>query len=184
MKKILNFIFETGNLKNIKRSGWANINVKNPETIAEHSFRCAIIGYLLSKMENVNTEKVVIMCLFHDTGETRIGDFNALTKKYLKNYKKIEESVLMDQIKDLEEKELIALIREYVNGKTKESVVAKDADALECAIQAKEYMDIGHKRAKIWIDTVKKNVKTESAKKILSLLEKSDSNFWWKDLLK
>ena len=55
------------------------------ESVAEHSFRTAIIGYTLARMdENVDTGKVVQMCLFHDVPEARIGDLNYVNKKYVK----------------------------------------------------------------------------------------------------
>jgi len=183
MKNLLKLFFEIGILKNIRRSGWFAINIKNPESIAEHSFRCAIIGYFLSKMEKADTEKIVTMCLFHDISETRMGDFNILTKKYVKNHERIEEMILEDQIKPIDQKWLLSLMKEYNSRKTKEAIIAKDADLLECAIQAKEYFDMGYEKAKIWIENVKRELKTESAKKILLALEKSDSTDWWKDLL-
>lgn len=73
---IVQFLFEAGQLKQVKRSGWWMINIKDPENVAEHSHRCAIVGYVLSKMENVNTEKVVLMCLFQDFAEARITDLH------------------------------------------------------------------------------------------------------------
>ena len=76
MKDIVNFFFETGMLKHVKRSGWWLINIKDPENIAEHSFRTAVIGYFLAKIEKVDADKVLKMCLFHDLHESRINDLH------------------------------------------------------------------------------------------------------------
>lgn len=65
---------------------------------------------------------------------------------------------------------------------SKEQIVAKDADYLECAIQAKEYLEQGYTHAQDWIDNCKKCVRTESAKRILDIIEKSNSQDWYKDI--
>ena len=61
---ILDFVAEAGMLKNVSRSGWSVLGIKNMESVAEHSFRCAIIGYLLAHMEDASVDKVVLMALF------------------------------------------------------------------------------------------------------------------------
>jgi putative hydrolase of HD superfamily len=45
-KRILNFISEAGMLKRVKRSGWSVLGIVNAESVAEHSFRCAVINML------------------------------------------------------------------------------------------------------------------------------------------
>ncbi|MFJ4667760.1 HD domain-containing protein [Kitasatospora purpeofusca] len=47
--------------------------MKDPETIAEHSFRAGVVGAVLAMMEGADPAKVALMCLFHDTQETRVG---------------------------------------------------------------------------------------------------------------
>jgi putative hydrolase of HD superfamily len=60
---ILNFISEAGLLKRTPRSGWFVAGIKNPESVAEHSFRCAVIGYCLAKMEDADPYQVLLMTL-------------------------------------------------------------------------------------------------------------------------
>ena len=142
-KDFVNFFFETGMLKHAKRSGWWLINVKDPENIAEHSFRTAIVGYFLAKSEKVNVEKVVMMCLFHDLHESRVNDLHKVGQRYI-NFKEGEIKASQDQMKNLGEagKEILKLNEEVYEQKTKEAIVAKDADLVECAVQAKEYVEI------------------------------------------
>ena len=61
MKDLVNFFFEAGTLKNVKRCGWWLINIKDPESIAEHSFRTSVIGYFLAKLRGVDADKVLKM---------------------------------------------------------------------------------------------------------------------------
>ena len=186
MKDILNLIYEFGQLKRTKRSGWWDAGVKDPESVAEHTARTCFLGYILSKLENVDSKKVILMVISHDFPEARTNDQGRVADRYI-DVKPSERKALEDQVKNLPEnirKELLALHQEFEERKTKEALVAKDADYLECAIQAKEYLDIGYKKAENWIDNVGKVLKTKSAKEIFKLIKKSDSLDWWKSLKK
>jgi len=68
---------------------------------------------------------------------------------------------------------------------TPEGVVAQDADWLECAIQAKLYLEKGHDCSE-WIKNTEKALETESAKEILKLIkqEKDFTTLWWQGLKK
>ena len=67
---------------------------------------------------------------------------------------------------------------------SKERIILKDADYLECAFQAKEYADIGYSRAMVWVENIGKRLKTRSAKLLHSKLRTQDSNSWWHGLKK
>ena len=73
---------------------------------------------------------------------------------------------------------------EYENRNTKEGTIAKDADWIEMAFQAKEYVDMGYAEATDWIDNVEKAVETESAKKMIKEIKKTKFTDWWKGLKK
>ncbi len=73
---------------------------------------------------------------------------------------------------------------EYEDRTTKEGIVAKDADMLETAFQAKEYVDLGYKTCQDWIDNVEKCLKTKSAKTLLKEMKKIEFTDWWRGLKK
>jgi putative hydrolase of HD superfamily len=186
MKNILDLFFEFGQLKRVKRSGWWTAGIKDPESVAEHTSRACFIGYILSKLENADYKKVVLMLVWHDLPESRINDKDKIEARYI-NGRIGEEKAFEDQVKNLPEnirEELLSLQREFNEGLTKEAIIAKDADYLECAIQAKEYFDIGYKKTEDWINNVGKALKTKSAKEIFTLIKNSDSLDWWKGLKK
>lgn len=56
-KKIANFLYEAGQLKRVARSGWWTAGIKHPESVAEHSWRSAVLGYLLAKRANMASAK-------------------------------------------------------------------------------------------------------------------------------
>ena len=179
MKSVANFLFEMGILKRIKRNGCQHLG-SNLGTIAEHSFRCAIIGYSLAKMENLDENKVLKMCLFHDIAETRIGDLNAINKQYIKDKKKSEEKAIKDQCENLSfGNKIIELFQKFEEKKTKEAILAKDADILEQLISVKEIYDTGNPQALDWIEFSKKSLKTKIAKQLAEQIIKSNKRDWW-----
>jgi len=187
IKKIVNFIFEINQLKRQRCSGVQLAGIKNPDTVAEHVFRAAQIGYILAVMEgDVNPEKVVTMLVIHDNGEARVGDQNKVGARYFSN-QKAEQQAFEDQLKNLGseiEKKWQKYFLEYEKRSTKEGIIAKDADWLEAAFQAKEYMDLGNKFLIVWINNVAKALETKSAKKIIAEMKKTDFTDWWKGLEK
>jgi len=71
MRNIVDFIAEAGLLKRIARSGWWVIGIKDQESVADHCFRCAVLGFILAKMEKADPYKVLLMTLFNgDIGLT------------------------------------------------------------------------------------------------------------------
>ena len=169
-------MFEAGTLKRLVRNSYQALG-SGGETIAEHSFRCALIGYCLAKMEKADADKTMKMCLFHDLLETRTGDRNWINKHYTNAN---EEKARKDQCKGLPfNKEMLKLLSEYEERKTKEGILAKDADTLEQMFQEKEYYEIGNQQALDWLKYSKAKLKTKTAKKIAGQIIKGKSRDWW-----
>ncbi len=184
MQELAHFLFEVGYLKNVDRSGWWLLGNKAPESVAEHSFRCTILGYILAKLENVDTSKVIMMCLFHDVHEARTNDLHKIAQKYL-NLEEAGNKVTQEQLEPLKGpvgEGIEDALSELTNQGSKESAVAKDADILECAMQAREYQVQGFDAAVDWVERAREKLMCESSKKLLSIIEHSDPNEWWKKL--
>lgn len=163
----IDFIFQLGNLKRIKRSGWLSIGISNCESVAEHSFRTALIAYLLAKTEKLSEEKAkdaMLFALLHDVYESRVGDLHKLAKKYIK----------LDEKKA--EKESLGLFKKFQKYDPQLTEIIKDADLLEMFFQAKEYSDEGNQYAKEWFAIEK--LRTKSAKIIYKKMVKRDSRKW------
>ena len=182
----INLFAEAGLLKKIKRSGWWVAGIKDPESVAEHSFRCAIMGYYLAHLEGVDPFKVILMTLFNDIHEARINDLHKMGHYYI-NFKEAEKKVFKDQVKGLDKtvkKELEIIRKEYDVQTTKESLVARDADILECLLQAKEYYDHGFTKAKKFFTKAPDHLKTHSARKLWRQIHRFDSSRWWEGVVK
>lgn len=143
IKKLLQFTNIVGKLKRLKRAGWVKYKVKNPETVAEHSFRLAILTMILAPKFKVDQLKAVKMALIHDIGETEIGDIITFdgTKETanLKDKIEAEKVALKNIFSIIQGNEYIALFNEFEEKKTKEAKLVKQLDKLEMAIQALEY---------------------------------------------
>jgi len=184
MNDIAKFLYEVGQLKRVKRSGWWLINIADPENVADHSHRAAVIGFLLARLEKADPYKTVMMCLFNDLHEARINDLHKVGQRYI-DFKQAETKAHKEQVERLPSaigKEVFGLHEEFQAQKTKESIIARDADLLENAVQAREYIGIGYDAAQDWIDNIKTILMTDSAKTLMAELEKTDPNSWWKGL--
>ncbi len=185
-KAVCNYIFELGTLKKFSHCGTKLAGVKHPDSIADHVYRTTMLGYILAKKEKVSTEKVMLLCLLHDNAEARITDLHKLARRYI-DPEKAEMKAFQEQIQKLPP-EIAATFAhtfiEYEAKKTPESLVACDADMLETAFQAKEYLDLGYKSCIDWINNVDQCLKSKSAKKILKTLRNVEFTNWWRDLKK
>ena len=186
-KSIVNFIFELNSLKRIKSSGWMLAGIENPHSIAEHQLRAAQIGYILAVMEgNENPEKVAAMLMIHDNGEIRIGDQNKIAARYV-DKKEAEKQAFNEQLDCLGETikdKWRQYYEEFESRSSQEGIIAKDADWLEIAFQAKEYSDLGNDFVVDWINNVEKAVETESAKVLIKEMKQTKFTDWWKGLKK
>jgi len=178
---IIRYFFEAGMLKRTARSGWWAEGINNPESVADHSFRVAIIAFVIAKMEGADANKICTAAVFHDMQETRLGDMNKITARYIDVKEELERKVEMEQVKDFPNGLQDAVLRTR-DLSDSERAILKDADYLECAFQAKEYADAGNKGTIIWVDNIGKRLTTESAKRLHSELKSMDSNSWWKGL--
>ena len=183
-KRTLEFIAEAGLLKRVKRSGWWVVGIDEPESVAEHSFRCSVIGYVLALAEGAAPYKVLVMTLFNDMHEARINDLHKMAQRYIK-LEKAEDEAFLEQTAGLPGKmrrELDGLRAEYRRQKTKESVIARDADILECLIQAKEYCEYGFSEARKFMKKAPEALRTRSARRLWRLAAKMPLNAWWERL--
>ncbi len=177
MKNIVNFLFEIGILKKTPRSGYQFLGTGH-ESVAEHSFRVAVIGYLLAKNEpKADIHRVVLMCLFHDFHEARTGDLNYVNKRYVT----VNEN---QAVNDLARKlpfgqEMVALIDEFNFRETIDAQLSQDADQLDFILELKRQQDLGNKSAAEWLIYSVKRLITDFAKKLAHEILTTDSSDWW-----
>lgn len=164
LTRTAHFLFEAGTLKRQRRSGWWMAGVRDPESVAEHSWRTAVIASIIATMEGANPAQAALLATWHDTGETRSGDVNHLGKRYLPG-EADPVAIAEDQADGMPEgvaPMVRGLAREYAAQETAEARCAKDADKLECMLQGIEYQQQGYTAAQRWIDNSRTRIKTKS----------------------
>ena len=168
MEELLSFFIEVGKLKKMPRMGWVINQIKNPESIAEHVFRTAIMSWILGeKKGGLNTEKLLKMALIHDLCEIYAGDITPYDSVLPKDKKKLKELMktwprfptskkreialqkhkkedkalekLISKLPPHFKKEIKNLWLDYEKGLTPEGKFFRQADRMENFLQALEY---------------------------------------------
>ena len=88
------------------------------------------------------------MVIFHDNGEVRTTDQHKVAARYI-DKDKAEHQALTDQMDFLPpaiRTKIIDLYDQCENHSSPEGIVAKDADWLEAALQAKIYSEQGYQK--------------------------------------
>jgi putative hydrolase of HD superfamily len=176
---VVDYLFEAGTLKRLPRTGWLNAGIKHPETIAEHSHRTALIGAVLAVMEGADPAKVALMGVVHDTQETRVGDIAYIGRRYLKAAD--NRDITADQTAGAPpavREALAAIVNEIETYETREAIIHRDADKLECLFQAIEYRETGNTNMQPFYDSMLAAVRTPSAKAIARHAVEASSQRW------
>jgi putative hydrolase of HD superfamily len=161
------FCYELGLLKRIRRTGWWHAGVRDPESVAEHTMRAAQLAAILAAEEGADPARAAFLALWHDTQETRTGDLPHTLHAYAA--KPDPRRITADQTERLpagSRTVIRAAVDEYEARETAAARCAKDADKLEMLLQAVEYRDVGVQRVEGWIDSARKDLTTETARRI------------------
>jgi putative hydrolase of HD superfamily len=173
VQNIIKFLEIVGILKQTERTGWVEVGVYEPESVAEHMFRTAILCMLYADMEKLDTLKMVRMALIHDIPEAITGD---LTPKQKTKQSKEHEETSIQHILGLLPKEqmenYLAVWNEYQKGKTKEAQAVRQLEKIEMALQAKEYEKLGApKTLERFIKSAQKATKWSDLLRLLSFVK-------------
>ncbi|MEU5261761.1 HD domain-containing protein [Amycolatopsis sp. NPDC021455] len=166
-ESLASFGYELGLLKRVRRSGWWHAGVRDPESVGEHSLRAAQLAALIAAEEGASPERAAFLAVWHDTQETRTGDLPLTAVDYLR--KPEPREITADQTAALPPRSRDVVreaVDEYETRSSAEALCAKDADKLEMLLQALEYRDIGVRPVDEWIESARKGLKTETARKI------------------
>ncbi|HEX9678293.1 HD domain-containing protein [Nitrososphaera sp.] len=153
-------------LKTVNRAGWAaKAGIKNPESVADHTFSMCAIGMALSDIMGLGTERVLRMIVLHDLAESVVGDYmpgEVAARNKIRQEKKAMKKILLDlpaKVRTDYEKAW----REYLQNKTKEARFVHRIDKLEMALQAARYRKDGRagKSLKQFFESARKAVTTD-----------------------
>ncbi|MGW0947209.1 HD domain-containing protein [Streptomyces sp. NPDC002623] len=185
LSPVAKFLFEAGTLKHTARTGWWMAGVRQPETVAEHSWRTSLIASVIAVMEGADPSRAALLAVWHDTGETRTGDVNHLGKKYTEG-EADPRDIAADQVAGMPAavaEAVTEIIGVYEARDTLEADCARDADKLECMIQGIEYRDQGYANAQRWIDNSRGRITTKSGQALADAVLATGSLDWLRSAL-
>lgn len=143
-KRIIDFYLYVNKLKYKIRTGFVEIGITKErlESVAEHIYGCLMLSIAVDSEYNLNIDmyKVLKMLTIHELDEVLKPDFtlrSGITKE--EKIKIGVESVNIVASTLSSRDELISLVNEFNEGKTKEAKFCYLIDKMECDMQAKIY---------------------------------------------
>ena len=151
-----------GTLKRVRRKGWVDRGVPGAESVADHSYRLALLAWAAALDQGLDADRAVKLALLHDLAEAEVGDETPFddslgtpgfdrasfdrpaprdevrrAAKHARETAAIERlaAALPSAIAD----ELRALIADYGAQVSAESRLVKQLDRVETLLQAEEY---------------------------------------------
>src|SRR4051794_5293762 len=70
-----------GALKEVRRKGWGDRGLSDAESVADHSYRVALLAWALARARGLDAGRALLIALVHDLAEAEVGDgtpFDAL----------------------------------------------------------------------------------------------------------
>lgn len=162
-KSQLRFFDVVNQLSEVKRQGWVDRGVENPESVTEHSFEVAVMTRIVAMSRGLDVQRAVDMAMFHDLAEVHTGDITphqdlpeserveAILYRYIpptdqsiEQKRQNEENALLEIAKKspMEVRALLVeLWHEYREGQTEEAQLVHQMDRMQRLLQAKRYLD-------------------------------------------
>jgi putative hydrolases of HD superfamily len=141
---IIELFFEFAQLKNLYRQGWLKRDISrlDCESVAEHSYSVALLGYVLAEecRPDLDSQRVMKLGLFHDVGEIYAGDITPV-EGISPEEKSVREHASVAKVfsKMPSNGRYGEIWMEYERQETPEAQFVKQIDRLETALQANLY---------------------------------------------
>ena len=179
MEGLLEFLSNVGKLKGLPRTGWVESGILEPESVAEHSFRTAVLAMLLADLQGLDSGKAVKMALLHDLAEAVTGDLTYREKCSRGLAYQTEEEKAIDRLFSRLPRDVAASYRalwdELREASSPEAKVAAQADKAEMLLQASEYEGKGvapSRLERFWHSMVDDGLASELLREIRKRREK------------
>lgn len=176
-KETVNFLLEVGKLKKVRRTGWILKGVKNPESVAEHSFRVAMMAMILPEGRKLDQFRLLKMALIHDLAESITSDIvwehgklSDMEKLKVKQKRELEVGKELFSLTK-QSKGLYELLDDYLKQGSPEAKFLKELDKLEMGVQALEYDSTAeHSLEEFW-ENIEKYLKDQELTQIFEQLK-------------
>ena len=177
MDRIVEFLFETMQLKRVYRTGYQFLG-PGKESVAEHTFSVICIAWTLARLiPEADASRLLAMCLVHDMPEARMGDLNSVQKRYVEAD---EHQAVAHMTRGLPfGADIRALIDEFNAGTSLEARLANDADQLAFLLDLKSLADMGYPAPEKWAVHVQKRLRTRAGRELAECIADTEWDSWW-----
>lgn len=148
----LEFLKIVGKSKRLLRTGWVREGIKNPESIAAHSFRVGVLTMTVADELKIDKDKLMKMSLIHSLGEAITEDkvwvrWGVVDLKARKVKEEQEIRGIVGLFNGIEGgEEYIEIFEEMILRSSKEAKLFWQIDKLEMSLQAYEYEEEQNKK--------------------------------------
>lgn len=155
---VIEFLLKSFELKDEERAGWKLRGIRQPESVADHSWGTALLCWLYAPRPAGNSaverERAVAMALLHDIAEAEMGDVATRVHSEERSMSAAEkerrERAAFEKMRDLlprdqssRDLELAALWEEYEAGKSETARFVRDMNLCDMCLQALLYQQGG-----------------------------------------
>ena len=133
----LDLLMKISKLKTLRRAGWVERGVPEPESVADHIFMTALIAMFVADEEEMDTGKVLKMVLLHDLQEADCGDITPASELFCRK-EELEREAITKLLEDTPA-HYLDLWEEYMANVSAEARLAHQADRFEMLLQAFSY---------------------------------------------
>lgn len=145
--QLISIFIAAGRLKRLIRSGWLRHNIPELESVADHSFRTALMAMMIGDTMDVDSEKLLRMAVIHDLAEVMAGDITPHDGISKEEKRKMEEEGLKKLLGDIPNaNSYLELWLEYEAQESKEAKIMREIDKLEMALTAVEYQKMSQEK--------------------------------------
>ena len=129
-QNLVRFFVRSGRLKAERRRGWVKkLGLTNPESVADHSYRTALMTMVISDSRGLDTGRALRLALLHDLPEAVVGD--AMPEERSGKRKTAVETEAMEELLSKLPPDLRSLYRdawlEFVEGTSEEATTGQTA---------------------------------------------------------
>ena len=146
------------------------LNLKDSESVAEHSYMMSVMAMVMSDMKNINTEKIIKMSILHDWAESKIGDFmpDEITEDKKTELEEYAMTELLDELPSKIKNDYYNIWNDYKENLSEESRFVHELDKLEMALQGKIYeKETDPEKIKPFIISAVEQIVNDDLKKVL-----------------
>lgn len=176
---LIDFVKKSGQLKKIPRAGWIKVGIKSPESVADHTFRTALLCMIFSSLEGLDELKMLQMALIHDLPEVIIGDLTPSEKIGTGNHS--EEDAMKNLLaflpKEVQDK-YFKVWHEYVGNETVEARAVRQLEKLEMALQAREYeeSEVAKESLDVFTKSTEESIRFPAIRALFHAFNRSEDN--------